>query len=68
MASLTPRETQVARLLAQGYTPKEVAVLLGVQLQTVRARIKHASARLPGPHAPMIRVILWAVRESQTLA
>lgn len=65
MAALTPREAEVAHLLRQGYTPKEVAHLLGVGLSTVRARIKWASHRLPGPHPPMIRVILWSVYATQ---
>lgn len=65
---LTPREAEIARLLEAGLSPKEAALHLGIGLGTVRARIKHAAARVPGPHAPLIRLILWARETPQKLA
>ena len=68
MIRLSPREAEIARLLGAGMTPKECALHLGIGLDTVRARIKHAAARVPGPHAPLIRLILWARETPQKLA
>lgn len=47
--SLTPRESQLLRLAAQGYTDKEMAVVLGITRETVntywkRLRSKHNAA------------------------
>ena len=60
MIRLSPREAEIARLLGAGMTPKECALHLGIGLLTVRTRIKRAAARVPGPHSPMVRLILWA--------
>ena len=38
--SLSPRELQVLRMVAQGMTSKEVAVSLGLSEQTVRSQLK----------------------------
>lgn len=43
---LTPRELQVTRLIAEGKTSKEVAVLLGLGLQTVRSYRKALMKKL----------------------
>lgn len=44
--SLTPREQQVMRLIAEGKTSKEIAVVLGLGLQTVRGYRKALMRKL----------------------
>lgn len=44
--SLTPREVQVMRLIADGKTSKEIAVILGIGLQTVRGYRKDLMRKL----------------------
>lgn len=44
--SLTPRELQVMRLIADGKTSKEIAVILGIGLQTVRGYRKDLMRKL----------------------
>jgi DNA-binding CsgD family transcriptional regulator len=44
--SLTPRETDVVRLLASGCTYEQIADRLGVSLHTVVAHIKNAYRKL----------------------
>lgn len=66
MTRLTPSEAAVARLLLEGYTPKEAAATLGVELAAVRLRIKRGAARLPGAHSPIVRMVLWAREERLT--
>ena len=43
---LTPAEAEVARLLAQGYRPAEIAELRFVAVATVRTQIKALRKRL----------------------
>jgi DNA-binding NarL/FixJ family response regulator len=44
--TLTPRELQVMRLIAEGKTSKEIAVILGLGLQTVRGYRKDLMRKL----------------------
>ncbi|SEK56879.1 ATP-binding protein [Rhodococcus maanshanensis] len=46
IASLTPRETQVARLLAEGLTNKQIAQALVVALRTVESHVEHIFTKL----------------------
>ena len=46
---LSPRETQVVRLLDEGLTPKEVAFELGVSDATVRGLFMRARKKLGRP-------------------
>jgi DNA-binding NarL/FixJ family response regulator len=44
--TLTPRETQVLELLAQGLRNKEIAARLGISEETVRVHVKSTFAKL----------------------
>lgn len=46
LAVLTPRELQVARLIAEGKSSKEIAVALGLSLETVRGYRKSLMRKL----------------------
>jgi DNA-binding CsgD family transcriptional regulator len=46
MLKLTPRERQVLRLLASGFTYAQVAQALGISLHTVGSHIKNVYRKL----------------------
>jgi predicted ATPase/DNA-binding CsgD family transcriptional regulator/transcriptional regulator with XRE-family HTH domain len=43
---LTRREQEVARLLAQGYTDRQIAVALSISVRTVSSHVQHLLAKL----------------------
>ena len=45
-AALTPRETQVVRLIADGLRNKEIAVALGISEETAKVHVKNSLAKL----------------------
>jgi DNA-binding NarL/FixJ family response regulator len=55
---LTPRQAQVASLVAQGKSNKAIASELGVSLQTVKDHISDAACRLPGDGRPRYKLIV----------
>lgn len=66
--SLTPRQMQVAELLAAGHSRKQVAATLGVSVNTVRAHIAAIAWRLPGDGNLRVRVVRWALQRQESLA
>jgi predicted ATPase/DNA-binding CsgD family transcriptional regulator/DNA-binding XRE family transcriptional regulator len=56
--ALTPRERDVARLLAQGYTDRQIAEALTIALSTVGSHVHHVLAKL-GVHSRW-QVAEWA--------
>jgi predicted ATPase/DNA-binding CsgD family transcriptional regulator len=56
---LTPREHQVAVLLAQGLSNKDIAATLAVSVGTVRSHVDHILAKL-GLHS-RAQVAVWAI-------
>ena len=60
---LTPSETRVAMLIADGYTVKEIATALGVSVFTVRAHLRAIFAKTgTDRQASLVRVVLTATR------
>jgi DNA-binding NarL/FixJ family response regulator len=57
-ATLTEREMQVATLIAEGLTNKEIGRVLGVSVRTVDAHVEHARAKL-GMRA-RTQIAVWA--------
>jgi len=58
-ATLTPRQREVACLLAAGLTPAEVAARLSVSAYTVREHIRHLYEQLDCHHrGQLIAVVL----------
>jgi len=54
--ALTPRETEVAALVAEGMSHKRVAVQLGISPETVRAHVWCAARKLPGEGRPSMKL------------
>lgn len=54
--SLTPRQFEVAALVAAGYTAGEIAAILHRSPRTVERTIANAAARLPGQGSPRSRL------------
>ena len=46
LGTLSPRESQVAQLVASGHADKDVARRLGISVTTVRTHVKHAYRKL----------------------
>ncbi len=63
---LTPRQAQILQLLAQGVTTNEIAVDLGLSVNTVRNQIQSTIARV-GAHSKLEAVSI-ALRENLILA
>lgn len=59
MTLLTPREEEVARLVAENKTAKKIARELGIAESTVRNYVRLIAAKLPGAGKPMQRIALW---------
>jgi predicted ATPase/DNA-binding CsgD family transcriptional regulator len=60
--SLTPREDEVATLLAQGLSNKDIALQLHVSVGTVRSHVDHILGKL-GMHS-RAQVAVWALHRS----
>lgn len=60
LATLSPRELQVLRLVAQGKTSKEIAVVLDLKEQTVRSYRKTMMKKLGVNNAPGLTRLAYA--------
>ena len=56
---LTARQTRIAELLSDGYTPGEIARGLCIAEITVRYHIEQAARRIAGDLPPRSRVVMW---------
>lgn len=61
MEPLTPRESEIARLIARGLSRKAIADQLGISIHTVDQHMKNAAAKLPGKGSPKLRLVLFVV-------
>lgn len=61
MEPLTPREAEVARLVARGWSNKAIAKHLEMSVETVKAHIRNAAARLPGRGTAKIKLLLFVI-------
>lgn len=52
----TPREREVATLIAAGMRQREIAGQLGISGDTVRVLAKRAAAKLPGEGLPVVKI------------
>lgn len=59
---LTAAQERVARELALGYDPPEIADRLNLSIHTVRSHVRHVAALLPGTEPPVRKVRRWAMR------
>jgi DNA-binding CsgD family transcriptional regulator len=58
---LTPREIEVARLVARGLEAQRIGWMIGCSQRTIHQHVRNISAKLPGPVKPWLRVMLWAL-------
>lgn len=59
-AHLSPREAEVARLIAQGFMRPEIAGIMNVKLSTVRTHCENLYSKL-GAHS-QVEVLVWALK------
>jgi DNA-binding NarL/FixJ family response regulator len=59
---LTPRQQQVAELIAQGLSSKRIARELGLSIRTVEAQVFAARARLGSPLRPRHALLLHVLQ------
>jgi DNA-binding NarL/FixJ family response regulator len=55
---LTPRESQVARLLTERWSNREIAHRLGISVHTVRRHVERVLAKLAIHHRNQVRIVL----------
>lgn len=56
---LTPRQKEIASLVAQGMSTKEIGSAIGLSPETVNVHIKQAAERIGGDTMPRHRLTLW---------
>lgn len=56
---LTPRQQEVAGLVARGLTAPEIAHEIGCSPETVNVHIKQAAQRIPGTDRPRKKLRIW---------
>lgn len=64
MNELTSRQAEIARLVARGLSNRAIARETGLALDTVKAHVSEAAARIPGDGRPRYRLILWVLNVS----
>lgn len=62
MEPLTPREAEIARLVARGRSYKGIATELGISIDTVKAHVRNAASRIPGRAPAKTKLILFVVQ------
>jgi DNA-binding NarL/FixJ family response regulator len=62
MTQLTPRQTEVAALIAEGLSDKAIARELDLSFWTIRNHISRIVQRLPGTGPPRWRIMSWYIR------
>lgn len=61
MEQLTPREVEIARLVAAGRSYKSIARILGITVPTVQSHVVNAAAKLGGRGSPKLRLVVFVV-------
>lgn len=57
--ALTPRQTEIAGLVARGMSNKVIAAKTDLAVETVKVHIKMAAARLPGHESARHKLTIW---------
>jgi DNA-binding NarL/FixJ family response regulator len=58
---LTPRQQEIARYVARGYTNKRIAGLTHISVKTVNKHIEDAARRLPGVERARHKLTVYAL-------
>lgn len=61
MDALTPREVEVARLVAAGRSYKAIGRQLGISVQTVQWHVLNVAEKLGGRGSPKVRIVVFVV-------
>lgn len=61
MEPLTPREAEIARLVARGRSYKNIATALGISIDTVKSHVRNAASRIPGRAPAKIKLVLFVI-------
>lgn len=56
---LTPRQKQIAGLVARGMTNKAIARMTGLSVRTVEDHVSDAASRIPGDSRPRHKLMVW---------
>ena len=65
---LTPRQRDVAELVARGLSNKAIARETGLAISTVKEYIGAAASRLPGDGRPRFKLIVFVISGEQDAA
>lgn len=67
--TMTPRQSQVAELAAQGLGYPDIAKALGISRHTARKHVLDIATRLPDQTmTPLRRVMAWALTRQRSAA
>lgn len=58
-AELTPRQREVAALVARGWSDKKIARAIDCSPKTVAEHIREAAERIPGPWKPRMKLLVF---------
>jgi FixJ family two-component response regulator len=59
---LTPRQMEIAQLVAKGYTARRMADATGLSIHTVQEHVAAAAERVPGDLPPRKRLQLFVLQ------
>ena len=59
---LTPRESEVVRMVAHGNTNKQIAIALGISVNTVKTHLKKVCYKLQ--FRSRVQIAYWVARNS----
>lgn len=65
---LSPRETEVARLIADGLLDKEAAAVLQVSIGTLKKHVDRIAQKIGARHNRRIAIALWIERHESPKA
>jgi DNA-binding NarL/FixJ family response regulator len=63
---LTPRQEEIARLVARGLSNKAIARRKGISIHTVKRHVSAAASRIQGRGRPRYRIILWHLSQTES--
>lgn len=58
---LTPREEEIALMVAKGMLRKQIVRELKISKTAVDYHLRNVGNKLPGPGNPLVRIVKWAV-------
>lgn len=65
---LTPRQREVAELVARGYSAKRIARKTGISRHTAEAHIRDAASRIPGDGPARWKLIVFVLCDEDDAA